>query len=245
MRIRLLACAALTREICWCAARSPNTVDPVFIEKGAHVSPDRLRDRIQQLIDETGPAGWDRIALAYGLCGRVVDGLRARELPVIIPRAHDCATLLTGSREAFLRHFGEQLSRCWTAVGYAERDGGSLRGTAENLWTDGIPCPEDLVRRYGEEGARMILDALRAHLPDDQELWFIDVPETRQTVIEAQVAETAGRKGLRLKKIPGDLSLLRRLTDGPWDEADFLTLAPGQRVEALFDHDRVIQAAGD
>jgi len=243
LKIRLLACAALTREVCWCVVRSPNVVDPVFVEKGAHVDPARLRERLQALIDETDAGSYDRIALAYGLCGRVVDGLWARHLPVIIPRAHDCATLLTGSRQAFLHHFGDQLSRPWTAVGYSERDGGLFRQSRENLWTNGIPCPEDLVRQYGEEGARVILEALSVNMPDDGELWFLDVPETRQPAVEHALAEAAARKGLRLKRIPGDLALLRRLTDGPWDEADFLTLAPGQRVEAVFDHETVIRAS--
>ncbi|HOJ68617.1 MAG TPA: DUF1638 domain-containing protein [Candidatus Hydrogenedentes bacterium] len=245
MRIRLLACAALTREICWCVARSAHTVDLVFMDKGAHVNPDRLRGRLQQLIDETDAAAYDRVILAYGLCGRVVDGLRAGQLPVTIPRAHDCATLLTGSRQAFLRYFGDQLSRPWTAVGYGERDGGTSREAGTNLWTNGEPDPDELIRQYGEEGARVILDAMRAHDAGDGELWFLDVPETRQPVVEQALASAAARKGLRLKKIPGDLSLLRRLTDGPWDDADFLTLRPGQRVEAVFDHDQVIRAVDE
>jgi len=238
----LLACSALTREICWCVARSPNRIDPVFIEKGAHNQPDRLRERLQRVINETPAEEYDRILLAYSLCGRATDGLTARNLPVIIPRAHDCATLLIGSREAFLRCFGDQLSRPWTSASYAERNSGGDFSAPNALWTNGEPDFTELAARYGEEGAQVVLDALRQYRTEDGELWFIDVPETSHPAVVQALEAAAVQKGLVLKRIPGNISLLQRLVDGPWAPEDYLVLEPGCRIEALFDHEQVIRA---
>jgi len=48
-------------------------------------------------------------------------------------------------------------------------------------------------------------------------------------------------KGWIYDHIPGDLSLLQAMLDGPWLETDFLVVQPGQKVVATFD-ERIITA---
>jgi len=58
---------------------------------------------------------------------------------------------------------------------------------------------------------------------------------------ERQTQEEAAERGWKFEKVQGDMSLIRRLLEGPWDEADFLVVAPGWRVKAAYD-ERIIQA---
>ncbi len=43
MKLKLIACEVLTREIGLCAAQSPHTIDIEFTKKNAHDNADNLR----------------------------------------------------------------------------------------------------------------------------------------------------------------------------------------------------------
>ena len=42
-------------------------------------------------------------------------------VPLVIPRAHDCSTILMGCKEKFMEAFGDILSARWSSTGYYER----------------------------------------------------------------------------------------------------------------------------
>ena len=54
-------------------------------------------------------------------------------------------------------------------------------------------------------------------------------------IFQRTVRQDAAERGWKFEKLQGDLSLVRRLVDGPWDEADFLFVRPGYRVTTSFD----------
>ena len=123
MRLKLLCCNVFQREACHCLVRTPHVIDVEFVQLGEHDRPDMLRTTLQTLIDRADAAdpAYDAILLLFGLCGNATVGLRAGRTPLVMPRAHDCATVLLGSRAAFrqaavgqddagkpLRHFGDQ-----------------------------------------------------------------------------------------------------------------------------------------
>jgi hypothetical protein len=110
LRLKCLGCDALARPLYLCAAHSPHVVDVTLFRLGLHNEPSNLRDRLQAQIDATSGQGYDAVLLAYGLCGKSTAGLIARDVPVVIPRAHDCIMLFLGGRgryrEQFERHPG-------------------------------------------------------------------------------------------------------------------------------------------
>jgi len=76
-------------------------VDARFLSKGLHDRGARvMRAGLQAAIDEAEADAekYDALALGYGLCGNGLAGLEARSVPLVLPRAHDCITLLMGSR---------------------------------------------------------------------------------------------------------------------------------------------------
>ena len=98
---KVIACEALVSAVAFYAVQSPHIIDLALQEIGLHDRPSGLRRHIQHLIDQTSSTNYDAILLVYGLCGRAIDGLLSRDLPLVVPRAHDCITLYLGSREAY------------------------------------------------------------------------------------------------------------------------------------------------
>src|SRR5512145_3012711 len=113
-KYKLIGCEVFLRELCAAIAESPNAIDPEFLEIGLHNEPGRLRGALQARIDAAGD-GCEAVLLAYGLCGNGLAGLRAGRVPLVIPRAHDCCTILLGSRAAYEEHFGRSPSASWTS----------------------------------------------------------------------------------------------------------------------------------
>jgi hypothetical protein len=114
-----------------CAAQSPHIVDVELLRLGLHDEPAYLRDQLQTRIDASTGQGYDAIVLAYGLCGLATAGLMARDIPLVMPRAHDCITLFLGDRARYKDQFENNPGTYWYALDYIERKDGS--GTALGL----------------------------------------------------------------------------------------------------------------
>jgi hypothetical protein len=111
----------LARAIYLCAANSPHIVDVALLERGLHDTPAALRQQLQAQIDAASGQGYQAVTLAYGLCGNATAGLVAREVPLVIPRAHDCITLFLGSRQRYNEEFQRIPGTYWYTQDYIER----------------------------------------------------------------------------------------------------------------------------
>ena len=87
----------LARPLYYLAATSPNIIDIQLVKRSLHDEPNRMRSKLQKKIDLMDNYDYDAVLLGYGLCGNGTVGLQARSLPLIIPRVHDCITLLLGN----------------------------------------------------------------------------------------------------------------------------------------------------
>ena len=103
MRLQFIVCKVLQREAYLCAARSANVVDVVLMPQGLHNEPDELRRRVQEelnRITDVQDRPYDASLLGYGLCSNGIVGIEAK-IPTVVPRGHDCITLLLGSKERY------------------------------------------------------------------------------------------------------------------------------------------------
>jgi Protein of unknown function (DUF1638) len=235
LRLRAVACEVLARSVYLCAARSPHIVDVSLLRRALHDDPLDLRTQLQREIDVTGPE-YDAIVLAYGLCGGAAAGLIAREVPIVLPRAHDCITVFLGSRGRYREEFIGHPGTFWYVLDYVERNGGG-----GPLLTLGSGLDEDLetvraqfVEKYGEENADYLMEELGAWQSHYDRAAWIDMGVRESPQGEARAQAQADRRGWTFDRLAGDLDLVRRLVDGEWAD-DFLVLRPGERLAMAYD----------
>jgi hypothetical protein len=236
MRLKVISCDVMFREICHLAAHSPNQVDVEFLPKGLHdLKSAEMRERLQQRVDEASASAYEAVAMAYALCGNGLAGLRARSAPLVVPRAHDCIALFLGSRHRYQQYFDTHGGVYFKTSGWIERG-----GSTKQLTGYGVDMAA-LVAKYGEENAQYLYEELNRYRKTYSRFTYIEMGIEPDGRFENQTRAEATERGWEFEKIGGDISLLRRLVDGDWSEADFLVVPPGQRIAATYDS-RIIEA---
>jgi len=241
-RYALIACEVLYRECCHLTATTRNTVDHIWLSQGLHdLGPERMSARIQQAIDAVPVGVYDAILLGFGLCNNGVVGLHAGELPLVIPKAHDCITLFLGSRCRYRNLFDGAPGTYYLTTGWIERDDSVLEdsqgGTIQDKLGLGMSW-EDLCEKYGEDNAAFIAETMGDLTQHYSRLVYIRMPFEQDSCFEDAAREGARSRGWEFESIPGDLSLLCNLVDGRWKD-DFIVLQPGDSVAPSYD-DHVI-----
>ncbi len=240
MRLKCLGCDALARIVYLCAAQCSHIVDVELFQLGLHNDASDLRARLQEKIDATTGLGYDAIVLAYGLCGQATAGLRARDIPLVIPRAHDCITLFLGDRARYKDQFENHPGTYWYTLDYIERkeSDGTTLSLGSGLDTDINAVYDEYVEKYGVDNADYLMEVMGAWQSHYQRAVFIDMGVGDGAAVEAVAQGEAARRGWVYERVTGDLVLIRRLLAGDW-ETDFLILEPGQQITMSYDDDVV------
>lgn len=238
MRLKLLACEVLYREVCAAVARSPHQVDIQFLSKGLHnQGGTAMRQRLQEVVDRVDADCCDAVLLGYGLCGNGVAGLSGRALPLVVPRAHDCIALLMGGRERYRCYFEENPGVYFRSTGWLER-GDELEQAAQQTVRDktGVGYTlDELISKYGEENGRYLFEQFNGYRRSYGQLTFIATGLEPDRRFEEQARAEAARRGWEFASIPGDLRLFEQLVSGGWPDSDFLVVPPGWRIQASYD----------
>jgi len=240
MRLKLISCEIFYREVCAAVAGSQHTIDLEFLPKGLHdIGSSGMLDRLQSALDRVDPSKYETVLFAYGLCNNGIAGLAARALPVVVPRAHDCIALFFGSKERYLDYFNAHPGVFFHTTGWIERgsDRGELSQISIQKRTGMDKTYAELVEKYGDDNARYLWGELCDLGKNYAQITFIEMGVEPDDSFERQSrSEAAGRKW-RFEKVKGDMSLIRRLVNGPWDAEAFLILQPGERIVARYDED--------
>ena len=153
MRVQLILCRVLQREAYLCAARSPHVVDIVLMPQGLHNEPARLRECVQEaleVVEDNQGRRYDASLLGYCLCSNGIVGLHA-PIRTVVPRGHDCITLLLGSKEEYQKYFDAHRGVYWYSSGWIA-----------NSQQPGRERYEQTLRhyreKYGEDNAKFLLE---------------------------------------------------------------------------------------
>ena len=233
MQYFLIACDIFVREISYIIATSPSTINVKYLEKGLHERPDYLREVLQSEIDQTNQSeyNYDAVLLAYALCGNSTKGIIARDLPVVIPKSHDCITLFLGSRRKYLEEFNNHPGTYYYTPSAVERGSAVGSETNENLEKK----YKEYLAKYGEENAQYLMEIEEGWMKHYSYAASVDFELFRFLNYHGKVKDIAQKKSLQYREIAGDLNLLKKLLNGDWNHHEFLILQPGQKVEVTND----------
>lgn len=234
MRLKIIACEVLFREICLCAAHSRNTISIEFLKRGLHDNPDILRSDVQGRIDETDESIYEGILLGYALCSNGIVGIQARGIPLVVPKAHDCVTLFLGSKEKYKKHFTDNPGTYYYTSGWLERAGSNVERKVQDGRGLGKKY-EEYVEKYGEDNARYLMEFESSWVENYSRAAYIDLEFVRFLNCNEQAKKIAVQKGWKYEELSGDVRLIRKLIDGEWNEDEFLMVQPGEEIVASYD----------
>lgn len=233
MKLKLISCEIFFREMEFLLKETPHDVDVQFLQKGLHDIPtEEMLSRIQAQVDVASEGGYDAIILGYGLCNNGLDGLTARDIPLVIPRAHDCITMFLGSRWRYKKYFDDNPGTFFKTTGWIERD-----YVADELKEIAIPTQlgmdmtyDQLVEQYGEDNAEFLWEELCDTEKNYSQITFIEMGVEPDGSFEQTAKDEAISKGWKFEKVDGNLDLLRRMFHGDWESDDFLVISPNSRI---------------
>ena len=248
-RLKFIGCEIIFREACKLAAGSPHQVDPEFLRKGLHdLETGDMLARIQGAVDAVNPDdNYDAILLGYARCNDGVVGLQARDIPLVIPRAHDCITLFFGSREAYRQYFDNNPGTYYMTTGWIERgdydpSGKSMQqqnapvGTAGVLEKLGLgDSYEEMVEKYGKDNADYIVASMGNWRDAYSKVLYLKMGVCDEAEFIEIATQRARENSWELEVRDGDIGLLAKMFRGQWDD-DFLVVQPGQNIVARNDN---------
>ena len=176
MRFQFIACKVMQREVYFCAARSKNIIDVVLMQQGLHDEPDNLRSEVQKALGRSSDIKgrkYDASLLGYGLCSNGIVGLGA-EIPIVVPRGHDCITLLLGSKDKYRQYFDSHRGVYWYSRGWIETSDMPSRERYERTL-------KEYKEKYGEDNAQYLMEVEQNWMKEYNWATYIDWGFARRT----------------------------------------------------------------
>ena len=170
---------------------------------------------IQAEVDKAAEQDWDYVILSYGLCSNGVVGIKVKRQPIVIPRVHDCISLLLGSSEKYLEEHNKEPGTYYLTRGWIEEGKSPLGIFAEYC------------QRYKKEVAEWVI---REELKNYTRIAMVDSGVGLSEEHRVHARENARFLNLKYEELKGSLDFFARMFRGKWTP-DFIILPPGQEVK--------------
>lgn len=234
--IVVLTCAVLELEIEHYARAVDRPVTVVTLPQGLHNDPDELRRQLQQAIHDAEAAhDPEAIVLGYGLCSRGTEGVRTRACKLVIPRAHDCITVLLGSKERYAEYVSNHPGTYWYSPGWNKHHTPPGPDRYNKLYAE-------YAEKFGQDNAEFLMESEQHWFETYDRATYVDLTVGATDEDLSYTRQCADWLEWKFDHQRGDPQLLIDLLSGEWDEQRFLVLEAGQTLKVTAD-ERVIEAA--
>jgi hypothetical protein len=246
-RFKFVGCEIIHREACFVAATVPHLVELEFLRQGLHdLQTTDMRSQIQVAVDAVdADQGYEAILLGYGRCNNGLLDVTARDLPLVIPRAHDCITFFFGSRDKYLEWFKAHPGTYYMTTGWAERNSTSgdplVKQTGVMAALGLSDSFAEMVEKYGKDNADYILETLGDWRDHYSNMLYLEMGVANEAELMERARRTAEERSWSFEVRKGSLALLEKLFLGLWDD-DFVVVQPGQCLSAQNDGEGVFEA---
>jgi len=230
----LIYCAVLEDEVRCFSRGMAHIVARHELPQGLHNTPTLLRERLQAAVDELEaqtPA--EAIVLGYGLCSRGTEGVTARRARIVIPRAHDCITLLLGSKERYAEYVRQNPGTYWYSPGWNRHHVPPGEARHRLLY-------EQYRQKFSEDDAQYLMETEQAWFSSYDRATFVDLGAVDPEADVAYTQQCAAWLKWKFDRQHGDPKLFIDLLSGPWDAGRFVVMAPGETFKMTAD-ERVIE----
>ena len=224
----VIACAVLAVDMKHSAKKLGLDIDYKFLEAGLHNSPKLLKEKLQTAIDEVSASNlYDRIIIGYGICGKGTIGIQARNIPLTIPKVHDCIAMFLGGDQAYKRQFKKYPGTYYLSAGWCEEktDPVSQRKQWANFGEQKLNF-NDLVDEYGKEAAEKTFDFLNSWQKNYQRAAFIETGAKQSSKYEKFAMEMAEEYNWKYDKIKGSQALIKKMITADRSTSDILFVPP-------------------
>jgi hypothetical protein len=205
MKIKVIACEVMKEEIL--------SIEPLldqefeFVSMDFHLYPKKLGTELQNIIDRS--LGYDRIILAFGLCGGAARGLKAANCPITIPRVHDCISVFLCPNGRCVCDFKKEIGTFYLSCGWMI--------TEKSILSD----HKRILEKFGSKKAFRVLDRM---YDGYKKVLFICTGSPMQDKVIVQSKEIAQLLNVRHEMIQGKTTFIEKIVRGPWDDIDFINI---------------------
>lgn len=211
----LIACEMIEDELRAAFDATGATFDEImWVERGFHLHPSRLKAELQRLIDVAERGGADCIVLAFGLCGGSADGLRSGRATLVMPRFDDCVN--------FMLETGHRCCRGQARAGVFYLTQGWSHDYDQNPFS----MRQDYIERFGQKKADRLMKAMFGAY---EAVTLIENGCYEPEAVMPYAHEAAEALGVGVNSVEGSNVILEKLLSGDWDD-DILVREPGRGV---------------
>jgi len=180
-----------------------------FVSMDYHLYPKKLGKELQNIIDRS--IGYDRIILAFGLCGGAARDLKATNCALTIPRVHDCISIFLSSDEGCVCDFKKETGTFYLSCGWMI--------TEKSILAD----HQRILEKFGSKKAFSILDRM---YDGYKKVLFIGTGSPSEDKVILQSKQIAQLLKVKHETIQGRTEFIEKIVRGPWDDINFINIAP-------------------
>ena len=236
---KIIACGVFEPEIRELTRGREDEFEIELLDAGLHARPRELKSRLQDAVDATDPALCGLIAIFYGMCGRGTIGVISRDVPLALPRAHDCIAMFLGGADRYWKEFRACPGTFYMTPGWFEKKTHPDSHHIAALRRKWSPCDDphfsQWAETYGEDNAAMIAEFFHSWRRNYSRMALINNGLGEVERYRRYVRMLSEASGWTFEELNGDLGFLRALAHGPRDEERFLTVPPHHMVIATND----------